>query len=245
MRYATSSAAGAGSAVLGWVSTAGPLISMTARSRPSSRDRRPAVVTTADGAASASMNSTRGSGSAGSIGRYAAPALSTDSIAMIASAERSNSNATHRPGPTPPPANRCANRLAASSSSRYVSKRPSKLTATASGARATCAANNTGTDTPAAPGSANTARLPIASRRACSSASSRSIDDNRRTGSVVIATSTRCNRSINVWMLAGSNTSVRNSTSPPIPAGSPASVQRSAKKRTGPCGRCGCPPAVG
>ena len=93
---------------------------------------------TAVGAASVSMNSIRASGSAGSIGRYAAPVLSTASIATIASAERSNSSATHCPGPTPRPANRCANRLAASSSSRYVSERPSKLIATASGARATC-----------------------------------------------------------------------------------------------------------
>ena len=47
---------GAGNAVLGWLSTAGSSTSMTARSCPSSRDRRSAVVMTAIGAASVSMN---------------------------------------------------------------------------------------------------------------------------------------------------------------------------------------------
>ncbi len=55
-----------------------------------------------------------------------------------------------------------------------------QVTATASGERATCAANNTGTDIGVEAGRVNAARLPISSRRACSSASSRSIDDNRR-----------------------------------------------------------------
>ena len=57
--------------------------------------------------------------------------------------------------------------------------------------RATCAANNTGIDTGAAAGWVNTARLPHPSSRACSASSSRSIDDNRRAGSAVIATNTR------------------------------------------------------
>ena len=42
---------------------------MTSSSYPSSRERRPAVVIAAIGAASASMNPIRASGSAGSIGR--------------------------------------------------------------------------------------------------------------------------------------------------------------------------------
>ena len=42
---------------------------------------------------------------------------------------------------------RCANRLAASSNSRYVNDIPSKLTATTSGARLTCAVNSSGIDT--------------------------------------------------------------------------------------------------
>ena len=96
--------------------------------------------------------------------------------------------------------------------------------------RATCAANNAGIDTGALAGALNTARLPHPSSRACSPASSTSTDDNRRAGSAVIATNTRCNRSISTSMLAASNTSVRNSTVPPIPAGSPASLQRSAKE---------------
>ena len=90
---------------------------MTASSCPSSRDRSAEVVSAAIGAASVSMNSIRASGWAGSIGRYAAPDLSTASIAMIASAERENSSATDCPGPAPRPANRWANRLAAASAS--------------------------------------------------------------------------------------------------------------------------------
>ena len=61
-------------------------------------------------------------------------------------------------------------------------ERPPQLTATASGARATCAANNAGIDTGAVAGWVNTARLPHPSSRACSPPSSRSTDDNRRVG---------------------------------------------------------------
>ncbi len=74
---------------------------MTSSSHPSSRSANPVVVIAAIGAASASMNPIRASGCAGSIGTYAAPVLSTASIATIASAERSNSSATRSPGPTP------------------------------------------------------------------------------------------------------------------------------------------------
>ena len=52
-----SSGAGAGNAVLGWVSIAGSSTSMTGRSHPSSRSASPAVVIAAIGAASATMNS--------------------------------------------------------------------------------------------------------------------------------------------------------------------------------------------
>ncbi|SKU76772.1 Uncharacterised protein [Mycobacteroides abscessus subsp. abscessus] len=55
------------------------------------------------------MNSTRTSGSAGSIGRYAAPVFNTASIATTASGQRSVSSATDSPGPTP-----CATSLCAS-----------------------------------------------------------------------------------------------------------------------------------
>ncbi|GBE68130.1 hypothetical protein MFM001_45920 [Mycobacterium sp. MFM001] len=76
----------------------------------------------------------------------------------------------------------------------------------------------------------NAARFPTSSSRARSPSSSTSIADNRRVESAVIATNTRRNRSISVSMLAASNTSVRNSTAPPIPAGAPVSVQRSANE---------------
>ncbi|GAA4294975.1 hypothetical protein GCM10023161_45080 [Mycobacterium paraffinicum] len=113
-----SSGSGAGGAERGWPSTAGSSASMTDMLYPSSRDRRPAVVIAATGAASAIMNSIRVSGSAGSIAKYVAPDLSTASIVATACADRSNNSATHEPGPTPSAVNRCANRLAASSSSR-------------------------------------------------------------------------------------------------------------------------------
>ena len=91
---------------------------MTGSSHPSSRGRNPVVVIAAIGAASATMNPIRAAGSPGSIGKYAAPVFKTARIATIASADRENSNATHCPGPAPWLDSRCANRLAASSSSR-------------------------------------------------------------------------------------------------------------------------------
>jgi hypothetical protein len=60
---------GAGGAVLGCVSTARSSTSMTATPNPSSRSASAVVVTAAIGVVSASMNSIRAAGSAGSIGR--------------------------------------------------------------------------------------------------------------------------------------------------------------------------------
>ena len=117
MRWAMSSGAGAGGAVAGWVSMRGSSTSITNTSQPSSRSASPAVVTAAIGAASSTMNPIRAAGNAGSIGRYAAPVLSTANIATIASAHRGNNSATHAPGPAPYPVSRCANRFDATSSS--------------------------------------------------------------------------------------------------------------------------------
>ncbi len=88
--------------VPGWVSMRGvvDIDDHHVMARPAAT-ASPAVVIATSGAASASMNPIRAAGSAGSIGRYAAPVLSTASIATIASADRSNSSATHCPGPTP------------------------------------------------------------------------------------------------------------------------------------------------
>ncbi|OBK45119.1 hypothetical protein A5655_12435 [Mycobacterium sp. 1081908.1] len=115
------SGSGIGSAAPDSGPTAGPArfaTSMTSRSRPASRSARPAAVIAAVGAASSSMNSIRAAGTAGSIGTYAAPVLSTARIATIASADRGNNSATRCPGPIPWPASRCANRSAACSTSR-------------------------------------------------------------------------------------------------------------------------------
>ena len=69
MMWAISSGLGAGKSVQGWAWIWGSWISMTGRSRPSSREPSPVVVIAAIGAASVSMNPIRAAGSAGSIGR--------------------------------------------------------------------------------------------------------------------------------------------------------------------------------
>ncbi|COW20317.1 Uncharacterised protein [Mycobacterium tuberculosis] len=206
--------------------------SMIGKSCPANRERSPAVVTAATGTASPSMNATRGGGFAGSIGRYAAPVLSTATIATTAGAHRSNSSATHSPGPAPQPASRCANRLDASSSSRYVIAASPQHTASASGIRATWAANICGIDTGVGAGAVSTARLPHSSNRARSVPSSASIDDTVRSGAAATATNTFRNRSISTSIAWASNTSVRYSTAPPIPAGSLPSLKRSANENT-------------
>lgn len=94
------------------------MMSMIGKSNPPSRDRRSAVVTARIGAASAIMKSIRAVGADGSIGRYAAPVLSTARMATMASADRLNSNATHVPAAAPYSESRCANRFEDSSSSR-------------------------------------------------------------------------------------------------------------------------------
>ncbi|SON63896.1 hypothetical protein MSIMFI_05427 [Mycobacterium simulans] len=101
MTYAILSGSGADNAVAGHVRIAGSATSITSRSNPSSRQRSSAVLSTTVGAASVSMNAIRASGTAGSIGRYAAPVLSTAKIAVIAWAERSTNNPTTSPAPTP------------------------------------------------------------------------------------------------------------------------------------------------
>ena len=192
--WARSSAAGAGNAVPGWASMRGSSTSMTVRSHPSSRSARPAVVTAAIGAASATMNPIRAAGAAGSIGRYAAPVLSTATIAMIASTDRENSSPTHAPGPAPYPVSKCANRFDASSSSRYVHA------AAAAGQRHRLrgAGHLRGEQhrnrDRALTGSVNTARLPISSSPACSPASSRSTSPTTTDESATTASITRPNR---------------------------------------------------
>ena len=105
------------------------------------------------------------------------------------------------------------------------------MTATASGDRVTCAANSSGMDTGASIGSVSTARLPHWSNCSRSAWSRTLIADSRMAGSAVIAIRTRCSRSISTSIPAASNTSVRNSTKPPMPAGSPAALKRSASEK--------------
>ncbi|GAB4983074.1 hypothetical protein MAHJHV61_13540 [Mycobacterium avium subsp. hominissuis] len=121
--------------------------------------------------------------------------MSTARIDATASADRENSSATDCPGPAPRPASKCANLFDASSSCRYVSERPSHTSATSCGARATCVAKSSGTDT-AGPGvRVRTAVLPSASSCACSGSRSTSNDDSSRAGSAAMAARMRCNRS--------------------------------------------------
>ncbi|GFG97331.1 hypothetical protein MTIM_32100 [Mycobacterium timonense] len=99
--WAMSAPVGGGNPASGWAAMWGSATSITVSAWPSNRDASSAVVTTATGAASPSTNSMRASGTAGSIGRYAAPDLSTAKIAMIASADRPNISATDCPAPAP------------------------------------------------------------------------------------------------------------------------------------------------
>src|ERR1700677_3996723 len=71
-----------------------------------------AMVSTAAGADSASMNAIRSAGYDGSTGGHPAPDLSTPSTAVIMSAERGSAMATSRPGPAPTVIRYRASRLA-------------------------------------------------------------------------------------------------------------------------------------
>src|ERR1700744_59788 len=211
MTCATSSGPGSGSAVDDSPSITGSPTSRTRTPKPANRSANSAVLNATTGAVSASMNSTRDNGSPASIGTYADPDFNTPKIATIASADRANNSATTPPGPAPQPTNARATRFAASSNSRYVHHEPSHTNATASGVRATCAANNPGTDPPST-GPDNTTRLPHRSSRARSNSSSRSTDDSGRSGSAVRAPSTRSSRPMSPSTVEASKTSVRNST---------------------------------
>ncbi len=98
----------------------GSFMSMTDKLHSSNFGRRFAVVIAAIGAESAIMNWIRASGSAGSIGIYAAPVFRTAMIDTIASADRGNSSATDCPGAAPWLSKKCANRFAAESNWKYV-----------------------------------------------------------------------------------------------------------------------------
>ncbi|CAM3618623.1 hypothetical protein MYCO108962_26535 [Mycobacterium colombiense] len=69
MMCARSDGPGAAGALLGHPATAGSPTSTTVRSKPANLPASSAVVTATRGPASATMNSTRAPGSAGSIGR--------------------------------------------------------------------------------------------------------------------------------------------------------------------------------
>ncbi len=142
-----SSGAGAGNAVLGWVSTAGSSTSMTSRSHPSSRVGQPGGGDRGDRRGIGEHEPDPGRRQRRVDRQISRPGLEHRQHRHDRLSRPGKQQRHTRPGPTPWPANRCANRFAASSSSRYVIERPSKLSATASGVRATCAANNTGIDT--------------------------------------------------------------------------------------------------
>ncbi|SKU48783.1 Uncharacterised protein [Mycobacteroides abscessus subsp. abscessus] len=101
MMYAMSSTAGTGNVVSFCALTAGSSISITGTPEALRRGSSSAVVTATIGAASPNTKSTRESGWAGSIGRYAAPVLSTARMAAIASPVRGSSSATRSPGRAP------------------------------------------------------------------------------------------------------------------------------------------------
>ena len=110
----------------GVISTAGSVSGATASSAATSGESRRttgrpsvstaastparAVVTSARGAASASMYRVRSAGRFSSTGRYAAPATITASSVTIMSTERGTATATTSSGPTPRAISRWASR---------------------------------------------------------------------------------------------------------------------------------------
>ena len=99
---------------------------------PPSPTPRPRPVTSTAAPLSASKNARRADGYAGSIGRYAAPARHTPTIAVTISAPRPGTARPRSPGPHPASASSRASRPARASSSPYDSA-PPHTTATASG----------------------------------------------------------------------------------------------------------------
>ena len=182
---------------------------MTGSSHPSSRSASSAVVIAATGAASSSMNSIRACGQRRVDRQIRRPGLQHrqdrhDRLGRPRKQQRhrlTRARTAARPAdaPTGSPPRRARDRS---------STDPRRLTATASGVRATCAANNAGIDT-AGTGRANTARLPHSSSR-------RVLDARRAHPSTTAAARDR--RS---W--------------PPAPAATARSAPRSRPRRTRRC----------
>ncbi|MBZ3901138.1 hypothetical protein PV517_32470 [Streptomyces griseiscabiei] len=82
---------------------------------------------------SATRYAIRSAGYPVSTGTYAAPVFSTAHSATISSGERGSFTATRDSGPTPRPRRACASRFTRALSSPYVSRSPSKTTASAAG----------------------------------------------------------------------------------------------------------------
>ena len=191
-----SSGAGAGNAVPGWAVNAGSSTSMTSRSHPSSRSANPAVVIAAIGAASATMNPIRAAGSRRVDRQIRRPGLQHrqnrhDRLGGPGKQQRHTLHpGPHHGRPTGAPTGSRPHRARGRSSNGSP-----HASATASGARATCAANNTGIDTAAVAGSGQ--HRPVtpphpAGRAHRHPAHPPTTTD--RAGSAVIATNTRPNR---------------------------------------------------
>ncbi len=82
------------------------------------------------------------------MGTYAAPVFTTASSAITRSVDRGRETATNRSGPAPCSTNSRASRFARSFNPRYDSSTPSNTSAVASGVRATCSSNSTGSTPP-------------------------------------------------------------------------------------------------
>src|SRR5688572_4357520 len=97
---------------------------------------------------SATTCATRAAGQLASIGTYAAPACQTPNIAAIVPTPLAPSTPTTASAPTPADTSAAATAAPWPSNVPYVTCSPPPRTATASGARAACAATNSGTNGP-------------------------------------------------------------------------------------------------
>ncbi len=173
---------------------------------------------------SASMWAMRSAGYSGSTGTYPAPALTTASSETTRSMERGRATATNRSGPAPWSTSSRANRLARALSRAYDSSSSSKTTATASGVRAACASNSSGS---VASGTGRAVSFHSLSTRRRSAGSRTSMALSGRSGRAATAVSTLTRRPARARAVSWSKRSVLNSSTPPMPAGAPSAVGRS------------------
>ncbi|GAA3674629.1 hypothetical protein GCM10022420_064190 [Streptomyces iranensis] len=186
-------------------------------------------VSTTAGAASPSTKAMRSAGLPGSIGRYAAPEVTTPSRAVTSRGVLGSATATSVPGPAPAAIRWRASPPAAAASSAYVSVSGPRTTAGASGVRAAWAVNSSGR-VAAGTSMARPAAYPDTSRsrRSAGSIARRSTG---RSGSSAADRSTRARYAAKSSAVAWSNRSTLYWMSPWSPAGPPSASYSSEKPK--------------